>query len=607
MATKLMTAVSKRPPRAVRERIPDTPDAIDIAMAAAVSGRPLPEVARNLLEEQAHLIHAQWQELNMRRIGELVRAALWAILAVAALALVVLFIAILVRASRSDTLIVESFRVPPAMAAQGLTGEVVAKQVLDKVAEFDQSSQSSRSPSSYDNNWGDDLKIDIPQTGATADQIWKLLRGWLGHETRISGEVIQTRDGLALTTRVGSTPGQRFVSKTSDLDSLVSQGAVAIYKNTQPYRSAIYLLSNGREAEGQAMLQTLSTDPSPRERKWAFIGLAYQARTAGNQRYANQLARRALAIDPTMLNALSSVAGTELVLGHAQRAADAYARYVKLPIGSEYEPKIASGSQCGAKQALAWLTRNPPLADESADCLDTAPGAGSAASARATAQVLRHDWQPLAAYREPVNPGYQEVERAASEAEARLYGAMEAGPSPALAQALEDYRRAVAAQGADPKVGRSYEPVQSAYYWPIAAQALAELGRTDEAVALIAKTPLDCYLCVRVRGTIAQAQGNLPEAQRWFYEAARQGPRLAWAFVDWGKLLVQARRYGSAEVKLSYAAKLAPNWADPLKYWGDALAGEGKRGEALAKYDVALKLAPKWRELQQARAKLAAS
>jgi predicted TPR repeat methyltransferase len=59
-------------------------------------------------------------------------------------------------------------------------------------------------------------------------------------------------------------------------------------------------------------------------------------------------------------------------------------------------------------------------------------------------------------------------------------------------------------------------------------------------------------------------------------------------------------------VKLRYAAKLAPNWADPLKYWGDALAGEGKRDRALAKYDSALKLTPKWHELGQARARAAA-
>jgi tetratricopeptide (TPR) repeat protein len=132
------------------------------------------------------------------------------------------------------------------------------------------------------------------------------------------------------------------------------------------------------------------------------------------------------------------------------------------------------------------------------------------------------------------------------------------------------------------------------------------LGRTGEAAALIGKTPIDCYSCVRVRGMVAQARGDLPEAQRWFVEAVRQGPRLAPAYADWGKLLIRARRFESAEAKLARAAKLSPNWADPLKYWGDALAARGKRSEAIAKYDAALTLAPTWEELKRDRAKLIA-
>jgi tetratricopeptide (TPR) repeat protein len=140
--------------------------------------------------------------------------------------------------------------------------------------------------------------------------------------------------------------------------------------------------------------------------------------------------------------------------------------------------------------------------------------------------------------------------------------------------------------------------------WPKEAQALLQLGRVDEAAALIARTPLDCYTCVRVRGLVEEARGNAPAAQRWFAEAARQAPRLAPAFADWGRLLAHARHYDSAEVKLAYAARLAPNWADPLKYWGDMLAAEGKRDEALAKYEAALRLAPNWAELRRARAVL---
>src|SRR3954468_13932031 len=148
----MATIAAERPKpnrKAAHEKLPDTPNPLDIAMVAAVSGRPLPDIARRLLEEEARLIRAQCTELRLREMGERVRAALWAVLAIAVLMVVGLLIALVVHAAHSNALVVESFRVPPGMAQQGLTGEVVAKEVLDKVAEFDQSTQSARSPTSY--------------------------------------------------------------------------------------------------------------------------------------------------------------------------------------------------------------------------------------------------------------------------------------------------------------------------------------------------------------------------------------------------------------------------------------------------------------------------
>jgi len=65
MATKVADAPN-RARKSTREAIPDTPNPIDIAMVAAVSGRPIPDVARRLLEEEARLIHAQCTELRLR-------------------------------------------------------------------------------------------------------------------------------------------------------------------------------------------------------------------------------------------------------------------------------------------------------------------------------------------------------------------------------------------------------------------------------------------------------------------------------------------------------------------------------------------------------------
>jgi tetratricopeptide (TPR) repeat protein len=587
--------------------LPDTPDAVDIAMAAAVSGKPLPDVARRLLEEQSALIHAQCAELHLRGIGERVRAALWAILAIAALAIVGLIALLVVHAARANALIVQSFQVPPALATQGLSGQVVATQVLDKLAEMQDRSESMRAPSSYDNNWGDDLKIDIPNTGATADQVWKLLRGWLGKETRISGEVIQTPQGLALTARAGAKAGERFVSKSGNLDELVTKAAELIYRETQPYRYSVYLAQfPDRAAEEHAVLTQLTRDPSARERKWAFNGLAVDARRAGNFRTSLGFARRALAIDPEMHPAVGNVALASQMLGHDQAAVDALAREHSLPVGPEYDPDIVRGNLCNEDANEGFSERDPALVDTAAECFDTMANSFSVlgGEARVNASILRHDWGPALAFVQPPAGGYAPEEAAALTARLRLKGQLERGSLPDIATALDAFRAAKAKQLQIKGSENFYGAVEPTADWPLEARALVRLGRIDEAAALIAKTPLDCYSCVRIRGMIEEARANAGAAQRWYAEAARQGPRLAPAFADWGRLLANVRHYESAEVKLARAAQLAPNWADPLKTWGDVLAAEGKREDARAKYDAALKLAPNWGELRRARAAL---
>jgi tetratricopeptide (TPR) repeat protein len=610
MATKVPTG--DRPRRAnVREKF-STPDPIEIAMVAAASGKPLPDAARNVLEKHAKLIdrqsdlaQAQCAELKLRRVGEGVRAALWAILAISALAIVGLIAAVVVRASRSDALVVQSFRVPPHLAAKGLSGEVVATQVLDRLATMQASTQSARAASSYANNWEDELKIDIPNTGATTDQVWKLLRGWLGKETRISGEVIDTAKGLALTTRVGADPGQRFVSDGGDLDALIAQGAELIFRRTQPYRHAIYLSRDlKRSAERKALLQALTRDPSAAERKWAYNGLAVMYRREGNFGRSLEMASRALEIDPNMLPSLGNTSSAHIALGHDQAAVDANARERDTPLGEGYDPQITAANRCSQLAETGLLRSDPAQVEEAVRCLESSPEsyADFAVNVRLDASWLRRNAEPLLAFHQVSSEAVPEADATAVTALYRLRGEMLKGRSSALAEALREYAAAAYAQQAAPGLFAGYNrATQPTLVWPLQAEAMLVLGRNAEAAALISKTPRDCYTCVRVRGMVAQANGKSVDAQRWLREAIRQGPRLAPAYVDYARLLAANRRWAGAERHFAQATELSPSWGDPLKYWADALAAQGKRTEALAKYDAALKLSPSWAALRKTR------
>ena len=105
---------------------------------------------------------------------------------------------------------IEPFSVPPDMAAEGLTGEVVASQMLDKLAVMGGQRILAR------------RRSPMPTTGATTSR-WRFPRpafpsascsnscaNWLGHDIHITGEVYRTAAGIAVTARTGGEAGATF-------------------------------------------------------------------------------------------------------------------------------------------------------------------------------------------------------------------------------------------------------------------------------------------------------------------------------------------------------------------------------------------------------------
>jgi hypothetical protein len=69
--------------------------------------------------------------------------------------------------------VIEAFEVPPDLAQRGLTGQVIAKQVLDQISEMEARTSlvSARPANSYSNSWGTDLKIEVPETGISFGEL----------------------------------------------------------------------------------------------------------------------------------------------------------------------------------------------------------------------------------------------------------------------------------------------------------------------------------------------------------------------------------------------------------------------------------------------------
>ena len=102
-------------------------------------------------------------------------------------------------AAHADGLVIESFSVPPDIAARGLTGQVVAEEILDGLTEIQTATVSSRTGRAYAGSWGDDIKVEIPETGISIGEAYRFLRRWLGHESHVSGSVWREQGDIVIT------------------------------------------------------------------------------------------------------------------------------------------------------------------------------------------------------------------------------------------------------------------------------------------------------------------------------------------------------------------------------------------------------------------------
>jgi predicted Zn-dependent protease len=135
------------------------------------------------------------------------------------------------------------------------------------------------------------------------------------------------------------------------------------------------------------------------------------------------------------------------------------------------------------------------------------------------------------------------------------------------------------------------------WIWPKLALADAMLGDFRTAKLLIEKTPRDCYLCMRVRGRIAAQEQNWREADADFAAAAKIGPSMPFADLEWGEMLMAKGDLDGAIAKFTLANQKGPHFADPLEMWGEALIAKNRSDLALAKFEEANKYAPNWGRL----------
>jgi tetratricopeptide repeat protein len=596
-------------------------EAFAAAIAAKLAGND-PGVARKteiFLDKQAQLLETQNKHLEEEhalrvallrghRLSQAFRIGFQFFLILVASVIGIGALLMIRNAIEAHDVVIEAFQVPPDLAQRGLTGEVIAKQVLDQLTDMTvvTSLHSARPANSYSSSWGNNLKVEIPETGVSFGELSRYLHEALGHESHISGEVYETPTGITVSARAGEEPARSFNGRLEDIDQLVRKAAEAIYEQTQPFRFANYLAYEGRDEEARPIVARLRHDPNPVERAWALQG----ARPSSLAQRAED-DRAALAALPGFLRAMEGLAGVELLLGHDAAA-------------------VAMASQCVNANPKSKETVAPAWRDFiAATCL-------------AVKSVLEGD--------------YPEVLRASSSlsepdrARLNIFGlSIMSGPlrthdldavisdtwsvtlaatvgSPGMKSLIANDRdldlARVALERGDASAVQlltkvsAFDETPATSAFPAAAVrhdymlrvdglwlalAKARFGDLSGGQALIAETPMDCRMCVDFRGRIAALAGNTSEAEKWFAEAIKMAPKLPQVYTDRGQARLDHGELATALTDATQAATLSPHDGDAWKLWGDVLAKQGKTKEALTKYDEALKYAPHWKQLQEAR------
>lgn len=604
MATDEIEPELPRPrPSSEPSPLPDSSDPIDIALTAVNAAAPPDGPAAMLLLKQGGLIDEQRRLISVQIAGERMGVALKVLTGLGGLVIALAIGSMVWSASHERGLVIEPFSVPPDLAQRGVTGQVIASRLLDRLSEMGEQTNSSRAASSYANNWDGDIKVQIPQTGVSVGELRRTLVDWLGHQTRIGGELYRTPQGLTLSARTGSAAAVAQSGASEDeLDRMIQAAAESVYATTQPYRYGIYLQRSG-DAESvrraKEVFQRLTRSADELERMWAYSGLTFLLNLEGDFRGGIRAADAALAIAPTFFLARINRALSSKMLGHDEavlrdrREADSHLRsdgprYVSVNELGLNEPGTA------ADVAVATGDYQSALPDyRKAMAVDSGYFFNMI-----EAQLRLHE---VGALRDHLALIGQTPPEAAPRVWARKAAEL-AIMAAAIAFEREDWVNAHAlASGIDPThlpAGRKAEIGLRAA--PIAAIALAKSGDVEGAQRLIATTPLDCYRCVWARGVVDALAGDASGSDRWFAEAVRQGPSLPFAHAEWGRAKLARGDVDGAIVEFTKAHKKGPRWADPQKYWGDALVAQGNAQAALGKYAAASERAPRWGALHLA-------
>ena len=588
-----------------RARRADAPDPLALAIAKGRRSSTEAEQLADYLGRQSQLIDLEIQDyreqqdlemshLRVRRWRDRLEVALMASIAVLAVFVVISLGSMVWRAAGSRDVVVDTFSVPPNLAATGMTGQVVATRLLDQIDTMQRSSNSTlENPAAYRREGEDPIRIAIPAAGISVGDLDRYLHRWLGHETHVSGEIIAGATGLQAVARYGTRPA--VVATDADADKVLSKVAEGLFAQARPLRYADYLINAGRLAEAETVLSRLATHGPTHTRALALAGWANVKVGQGDVQGGWEKARSAVDLDPD--NAIAqawfasvaymsgrwqaTLSGAEAAVRQSQKGGTGPGSSLLSETFELYFAAMAQEMRGDFSGAIhSWRAI---LSSANVDSLTPA----QTLSQRANIFALSHD---IAAAHRIVD----QLPTSDPDGRPSWGGAI---PRVAANVAAGDWSGAIAVgdpalTAADRQPGATVF-VQT-FLRPTLAIAHARSGDVASAESIIGPTPLTCDPCLISRARIAALRGDAAASDRWFSTVSARSPSIPFADTAWGETLIARGQADAAIAKLAKAHRAAPRFADPLELWGEALARKGALADASSKFAEAARYSPRW-------------
>jgi tetratricopeptide (TPR) repeat protein len=565
-----------------------------------------------LVDKQEQLVKIQTEHLNEQRAvvlanlklrghRERLKIGTEVFFAIVITAIAIGLLTMVQDAITSRSVIVEPFDAPPALAAGGMSGTAVASGFLDELTRLQAATRSAAAKRKLANDWTGDIKIDIPETGISIDEVGRLLHKRFGHDLHIGGTLVQTQTGdLVLSVRGDGILPKTFTGSVGDLGKLTIQAAEYVYGESQPGLFTTYLYNMDRNDEAIAFAKAHLAQARLADQPYLLNAWGNAVSSKGgisSMARALPLWKESVRIDSNFWEGYNDITYGLIGIGREEDAVQAGRKMLKLARGRPGNaPEIFYQNYDGLIYNLQAY-RAAALADiaQTGGINPLVNGAEMLSIAQTDVQIHDVDAADLrlasAVWDQKSPPDI------ANAAVARAWLAEEVGDLTAASNAWDDYAVAYADPG-----------VATASPWQIcwAAPTFQRTGHPAKADAAL-DAPIkaigighfvDCY---RFRADVLDLRGDWAGAQAWYARAVNLAPDVPSGSYSWGLALARRGDLAGAAAKFEAANQAGPHWADPLKAWGDVLMRQGQAKAALTKYDQALKYAPLWKQLHQAR------